>query len=404
MKNLSSRKFNHPGIILLLFLVCSAFSAARAQESEATITVRITALTAKINAAPKDDSLYDQRGMAYFTLGKTAEALADANTAIGINPKNTNALFLRGQIRGGKTDYDGAIADYTQTINAYPNAAFRAYMKRGEMYEKKSDKEKARTDYAKALEISSPKSTEAAESLARVGGAANKVNPASSTKTGEFSQSDVDQFNKENPNFAGGNVVTSPNRLNFYTGIGFSNTYWKAVFIAETLNKDVDENIYGSAFLNLLEKSQPLETILKGRPEEKDLTGAIKKLQTLKDWKDLPRNLSSIEAKYKASLTGEQKWYFEVGYSIAQVREGIKDKESLNFVEPRFDLEKYVKSTPKGTPPILLTSLKQTLEILKNTGFGINSTASDYAVLETQVKSVYRSIGQLKIEDINGGK
>ena len=117
-------------------------------------------------------------------------------------------------------------------------------------------------------------------------------------------------------------------------------------------------------------------------------------MQTSNNWKEFLRELYKIEKKYEASLANEQKWYFKVGVAAATVREGIENKNYFTFILVDEDFAGFVKSAPNGTPLPLLASLKQTSEIFKNTKFGINSPNSDYAVLKTQIKLIYNSVGQ----------
>lgn len=95
MKNLSSRRFNLRGVSALLFLLCFAFSAARAQEPKADNQARIKVLTAKIAAAPKNDNLYVERAKVYLEDQHYDLAEQDAERALKINPKNKTAQELR---------------------------------------------------------------------------------------------------------------------------------------------------------------------------------------------------------------------------------------------------------------------------------------------------------------------
>lgn len=191
-------------------------------------------------------------------------------------------------------------------------------------------------------------------------------------------------------------AVSSLNRLNFYTGSFFAKTTSEALFINSFKSEDK------SAFDLLLPRIKSLYAILKGRAEAEDLASATKQLQTSNKFNKFLKfaeELYKIQMKYKTSLANEQKWYFEVAVAAETVQDGINSKNVVQFSLVNEDFAGFVKSVPKGTPPPLLTSLKQTSEILKNTKYGINTSDSDYAALKTQLKSIYDSIGQLKNED-----
>ena len=74
---------------VILLLISVQFSNIFAQN------VGIDKLTAKIAASPKDDKLYTERAKAYWKLKKYARATADIDKALGINPKNSEAVKLQ---------------------------------------------------------------------------------------------------------------------------------------------------------------------------------------------------------------------------------------------------------------------------------------------------------------------
>jgi len=55
-------------------------------------------------------------------LDRPADALADANTALELNPGNPEALLERGILRRLKGDDAGARADWMKILNAMPDS------------------------------------------------------------------------------------------------------------------------------------------------------------------------------------------------------------------------------------------------------------------------------------------
>jgi tetratricopeptide (TPR) repeat protein len=69
-------------------------------------------------------------------------AIATANEAIRLDPKNATAFNNRGMAYYNKGDYDRAIADFNEAIRLNPNF-FTAFSNRGCAYESKGDKDQA---------------------------------------------------------------------------------------------------------------------------------------------------------------------------------------------------------------------------------------------------------------------
>ena len=64
-------------------------------------------------------------------------------------------------------EFDPALADYSKAINLYPKFA-TAFANRGDVYSKKNDKERAISEYRRALAIE-PSNQIALEGLKRLG-------------------------------------------------------------------------------------------------------------------------------------------------------------------------------------------------------------------------------------------
>ncbi|MCA6121780.1 caspase family protein [Bradyrhizobium sp. WSM 1704] len=117
-----------------------------------------------IKAGPKSAFSYQNRGSSKQALGDLAGALADINEAIRIDPSLPQPLISRAVIWRARGDADRAISDTTEAIRLAKAKApvnimtppgsvlISAYTQRGLTYEAKGDAERARQDYAAALE------------------------------------------------------------------------------------------------------------------------------------------------------------------------------------------------------------------------------------------------------------
>jgi len=142
------------------------------------------------------------RGQALAKSSKTEEALAEFDTALALDPYNTQALMGRGLVYQGQYRHQQAIEDFTaanglapqrvepllaratsflaidkakeatadldEAVQADPNSAL-AWTVRGEAYEKLGDKAKAAASYGRAVALR-PRDDAARTGLARTGG------------------------------------------------------------------------------------------------------------------------------------------------------------------------------------------------------------------------------------------
>jgi tetratricopeptide (TPR) repeat protein len=79
-------------------------------------------------------------------------AIACYTEAIKLDPNNDTYYNNRGFLYNAKGDYDKAIADLTRAIQIDPNSP-NAYRHRGVAYMRKKDYQKARADLDKALQL-----------------------------------------------------------------------------------------------------------------------------------------------------------------------------------------------------------------------------------------------------------
>ncbi len=155
---------------MMLTCVLSAQSVVARVDSQDTCISKFTALIA---SAPKNDDNYAERARCHYfkstdlrtssgahTTGSDAEialALADAQKALDLNPKNTNALNVRGIVKSYKGDEIAARVDFDRVIEIDPRG-FKAYMNRGIGKNRLMDFAGAIADYTKVIEIATPMS------------------------------------------------------------------------------------------------------------------------------------------------------------------------------------------------------------------------------------------------------
>ncbi|MDO5565564.1 MAG: tetratricopeptide repeat protein, partial [Planctomycetia bacterium] len=78
----------------------------------------IHAFSTAIEHSPNNPEYYLARARQYVTVNKKPEAFKDLNQTIRLDPKNDEALALRGEIQ---TDFDSALADLTAAVRLCPN-------------------------------------------------------------------------------------------------------------------------------------------------------------------------------------------------------------------------------------------------------------------------------------------
>ena len=456
MKKTAKLSSFFPSIILILF--CLTFAsrgfAQTAVKPSATAPASapqdksdfgISKYTALIKSEPNNDSYYAERSRSHFyksidlktTSGEhTAEsdaeinlALADAEKALALNPRNTTALNVRGIVKSLRKDEQGAIADYTRAIEidpraykAYMNRAIgrtqlrdtegaiadytkviqiepklaQAYQNRGGLYRRQSKNSEAVADFTKVLELE-PNNKQAADALAKLNASNDDaplltmggIKKQRENMTPEMKQQMEDVTKAQEDLYGsktGGNPeeVSSSNRLNFYTGVAFSQT---SSLTNQIDNFGTDNQLFTNA---LAKKISVLNSVLKGRTEAGDLASAYKKFQQSKVIKDFIDDLGKINSKYEASLTTEQKWYFQLGMLISKVQYGIVKKNQFGFFLTDELFKDVIKSVPAKVSPSLITLLKTTAQTANSDNFSYDDADnSNYALLNKQVKSIF---------------
>lgn len=91
------------------------------------------------------------RGVGYLGKQDYANAIADLDKAVGINPQMSYAWLKRGLAHKATGKKDQAFADFTQAIEIDPEL-YEAYKERGVMKFEAGDKAGAIADYSNAIE------------------------------------------------------------------------------------------------------------------------------------------------------------------------------------------------------------------------------------------------------------
>ncbi|MBS0471126.1 MAG: tetratricopeptide repeat protein [Proteobacteria bacterium] len=122
---------------------------AYAQKGEPDLA--IADYSAALALAPDDADTLFYRALTYTTKRDYVHALADLDAAIAHAPKNADALCWRARVRDAGNDSAGALNDFTACLAIDPQAS--AFNERGEIHERRGERDAARADYDKALSL-----------------------------------------------------------------------------------------------------------------------------------------------------------------------------------------------------------------------------------------------------------
>jgi len=112
----------------------------------------ITFWNSSISQNPDNPLMYNNRGYVKDNRSDFQGAINDYTKAIELNPNFALAYYNRGNAYGTKGDLAEAIKDYDKAIELNPNFAL-AYYNRGNTYRMKGDLAEAIKDYDKAIEL-----------------------------------------------------------------------------------------------------------------------------------------------------------------------------------------------------------------------------------------------------------
>jgi tetratricopeptide (TPR) repeat protein len=131
-------------------------SRARLSYGAAMIETDPHAALHELNKAIELDPIvagaYNNRGLAYNTLGQYDAAIKDYGKAIELKPSYADAYNNRGYAYQSKGQYDTAIKDFDRAIELKPEIP-EAYNNRGNAYNSKGQYDSALRDFNKAIEM-----------------------------------------------------------------------------------------------------------------------------------------------------------------------------------------------------------------------------------------------------------
>ena len=118
--------------------------------------VQIAACTRALAQAGLDDQvrvdLLDARAWLYKKAERYAEAIADYDAAIALQPDNASLYHDRSQVRSYAKDFEGALADLDRSLELQPDYVW-AWYARGFMLERLGRNDEALASYDKALAL-----------------------------------------------------------------------------------------------------------------------------------------------------------------------------------------------------------------------------------------------------------
>jgi tetratricopeptide (TPR) repeat protein len=112
----------------------------------------IASISSVLAKNPRDANALNLRGTAFGQSGDYEKAIADFNAAIQLNPQFYQAYNNRGLIYLRQGRLDAAINDYNQAISIKPDYA-AAYVGRGNVYKGMRNYPMAVADFSKAIEL-----------------------------------------------------------------------------------------------------------------------------------------------------------------------------------------------------------------------------------------------------------
>lgn len=158
-----------------------------------------------IELDPANVFIYNSRGNSHKILGDYERAITDYDRAIALDPQYALAYNNRGNAYDDLADYQRAIADFDQAIALDPEYV-EAYNNRGLAYANSKDYERAITDYTQAIALD-PQYDKAYY---------NRGNAYSDLEDYQRAIADYDKALEHNPGY----TIAYTNRGNVYTWLG----------------------------------------------------------------------------------------------------------------------------------------------------------------------------------------
>ncbi len=135
--------------------IWEARGVARARKGD--LEAALLDFDAAIAERPRAE-MYNNRANVHDQLGQTEKALADFESALGLDPDLTEAYINRARMRNMNRDYEGAIRDSTRAIELKP-AAVLPWIHRGRAYSFRAEWQRSIDDFTQAL-LLDPKNAE----------------------------------------------------------------------------------------------------------------------------------------------------------------------------------------------------------------------------------------------------
>jgi tetratricopeptide (TPR) repeat protein len=142
------RKIVVNGGFFCIFALLSSLTFIRSRSYSDPITF----WNSSISQNPDNPLMYNNRGYVKDNRSDFQGAINDYTKAIELNPNFALAYYNRGNTYGSKGDLAEAIKDYDKAIELNPNDA-NTYYNRGNTYRMKGDLAEAIKDYDKAIEL-----------------------------------------------------------------------------------------------------------------------------------------------------------------------------------------------------------------------------------------------------------
>lgn len=139
--------------VIAVIILISAIQANKTLKQIAIWHDSVTFWSHEINLFPTASPVpYNNRGLAFASIGEQRAAINDFSTAIEIDPGHIIAYKNRGVAYNNVGDYEEAIKDFDKAIKAQPDDAW-VYVGRGDAFNSMGELESAIRDFGKAIDL-----------------------------------------------------------------------------------------------------------------------------------------------------------------------------------------------------------------------------------------------------------
>jgi tetratricopeptide (TPR) repeat protein len=149
----SSNESRRPQALGSSAAAAQAATACMNEQKSASVDTAIKGCDAVIGETLKNlANAYYFRGSAKFGKSDFDGAIADYGQALKLDPSDADYLNSRAAAYEAKKDIDRALADYNEAIKTSPNSTY-AYNNRGAVYQRKGDFARAAADYGEVTKL-----------------------------------------------------------------------------------------------------------------------------------------------------------------------------------------------------------------------------------------------------------